>query len=200
MPQQGELEGDFNHGTLQGAFFCALQGVYSMFGVRKKEMTRDSRFLFWWRWLVIATCIVLLFGLSMVVLPGSTQTLFNFVYLSSPHGAPIFSESAINYIKFISAVLGSVMFGWSIALLYILFGSFRRRQMEGWKTIAASLVAWCIPDTALSLWYGFSQNAVLNLIMLGLFVIPLIATYRIIKETPNQGVQGTPAGAGAPDA
>ncbi len=146
----------------------------------------DARFLFWWRWLVVATCMVLLFGLSMVVLPGPTQRMFNYIYLSSPHGTAIFGETAIAYIEFISAVLGAVMFGWSIALIYILFGAFRRKQMEGWRTIAVSLVAWFIPDTAFSLWSGFSQNAVLNLLMLAIFVVPLAATYGIITATPNK--------------
>ncbi len=153
-----------------------------------KEKTMDSRFLLWWRWLVVATWIVLIFGLSMVVLPGPTQKLFNYIYLSSPSGAPMFSESATAYIKFVSAVLGAVMFGWSIALLYVLYGTFRRRQMEGWRTISASLVAWFIPDTAFSLYSGFWQNAVLNVLMLVVFALPLAATYSIFKATPNKAL------------
>ncbi len=150
-------------------------------------MTIDSRFLLWWRWLVVATWIVLIFGLSMVVLPGPTQELFNYIYLSSPSGAPMFPESAIAYIKFISAVLGAVMSGWSIVLLCVLHGPFRRRQMEGWRTISASLAAWFILDTGFSLYSGFWQNAVLNVLMLVIFALPLAATYSIFKETPNKG-------------
>jgi len=148
----------------------------------------EQRFVFWWWWLVAVTGAVLVFGLSMVVLPGPTQQLFNFIYLSSPHGSPIFGEAAGTYIKFISAVLGATMFGWSIALLYVLFGSFRRGQIEGWRTITVSVGAWFVPDTAYSLWSGFSQNAVLNIILLGMFVIPLAATFKTFKRPPNQAL------------
>ncbi len=146
----------------------------------------DQKLNFWWRWLVIATCAILVFGLSMVLLPESTQKLFNYIYLSSPHGSPPFGESATSYITFISAVLGAVMSGWSVALLYVLFGPFRRREIEGWRTLTVSLVAWFIPDTAFSLWSGFWQNAVLNAIIFVLFVIPLAATYEMFKEPTNR--------------
>lgn len=146
----------------------------------------EPRLLFWWRWLVVATCAVLVFGLSMVLLPEPTQKLFNYLYLSSPQGSATFGKAAVAYITFLSAVLGAVMFGWSVALLYILLGPFRRRQIEGWRTLAVSLVAWFIPDTAFSLWSGFWQNAVLNTIMLVLFLIPLAATYAMFKTPPNR--------------
>ena len=151
---------------------------------RKNKM--EKRFVFWWRWLVVATGAVLFFGLGMVVLPGPTQQLFNFIYLSSPHGNAIFGEAAVDYIKFVSAVLGATIFGWSIALLYVLFGSFRRGQIEGWRTITFSVGAWFIPDTAFSLWSGFWQNAVLNTILLCLFAVPLAATFGKFKRPPNE--------------
>lgn len=43
----------------------------------------QKKLLFWRRWLVIVTCGVLVFGISMVIFPGTTQAVFNYVYLSS---------------------------------------------------------------------------------------------------------------------
>ena len=134
--------------------------------------------LFWWRWLLVVTIGVLVFGISLVVLPGPTQQLFNLLIFSSTQGNPAFDEAAIAYVTFICAVLGSTMFGWAIALLYALFGPFRRGQAEGWRMVAVSLVAWFIPDTAFSLWSGFWQNAVLNVAFAVAFAIPLAATYK----------------------
>ncbi len=145
--------------------------------------------LFWWRWLIITTCGVLAFGLSMVILPGPTQTMFNYLYLSSPQGKPVFAENAVAYISFISAVLGAVMFAWSITFLYVLYGPFRRGEKEGWRTLAVSLTAWFIPDTAFSLWSGFWQNAILNIILFTLFAIPLMATYNIFRDSTNRVLQ-----------
>lgn len=43
--------------------------------------------------------------------------------------------------------------------------------------IAASLLAWFLPDTGFSLWSGFWQNALFNLGFAVLFLVPLAATY-----------------------
>ncbi len=149
----------------------------------------QKKLLFWRKWLIISTCGVLAFGLSMVILPGPTQAMFNYMYLSTPPGMPVFSENAAAYIAFISAVLGAVMFAWSITFLYVLNGPFRRGEKEGWRTLAVSLVAWFIPDTAFSLWSGFWQNAVLNVILATLFAIPLVATYSMFRGAPDRSLQ-----------
>lgn len=73
---------------------------------------------------------------------------------------------------FISTVLGAVMIGWSVVLLFALFGPFRRGQLEGWRMVTVSLAAWFNPDTAFSLLSGFWQNAVLNCVMALLFTVP----------------------------
>ncbi len=147
----------------------------------------QKNLLFWWRWLVIATCAVLVFGLSMVILPGPTQKMFNYIYLSSPQGKSIFAEDAAAYITFISAVLGAVMFAWSTTFLYVLYGPFRRGEKEGWRTVAVSLVAWFIPDTTFSLWSGFWQNAILNTLLFALFAVPLVATYNMFGGRNTNG-------------
>lgn len=139
----------------------------------------DRRFLFWWRWLVVATGIVFLFGLSLVVLPGLAQKAFNLLYFSSTQGNTEFAEDAVDYITFVCAVLGAVMCGWAITLLYAIFGPFRHRLIEGWRMVAVPMLVWFIPDTAFSLYSGFWQNAVLNTVLLVLFAIPLVATYKV---------------------
>lgn len=146
----------------------------------------QKKLIFWWEWLIITTWGVLAFGLSMVILPGRTQKVFNYIYFSSPQGRPVFSENAVAYITFISAVLGAVMFAWSITFLYVLYGPFRRGEKEGWRTLTVSLIAWFIPDTAFSLWSGFWQNAILNILLLALFAVPLVATRNMFRNTTSQ--------------
>ncbi len=145
----------------------------------------NNAYLFWWRWLVLAACGVLLFGLSFVVLPDLTQRFFNLLLFSSTQRNPAFSDAAVAYITLAYAVLGAVMFGWAIALLYALFGPFRRGLREGWNAVAVSLAAWFIPDTTFSLRSGFWQNAALNLVFAVLFAIPLVATYKAFHGRPT---------------
>jgi hypothetical protein len=69
------------------------------------------------------------------------------------------------------------MFGWGLALLLVVRGPFARGAREGWLIVAVSVAAWFVPDTAFSMWAGFWQNAVLNVVFLALFAAPLAATY-----------------------
>ena len=48
--------------------------------------------------------------------------------------------------------------------------------------MVVSLLAWFVPDTALSLLSGFWQNAALNLVFAVLFALPLAATSGAFNE------------------
>jgi hypothetical protein len=132
---------------------------------------------FWWRWLIVATIFVLITGIAMVVTPEPVSRMFSLI-LSSPKNEDIFGASARAYLMLFQGVLGATMIGWSMALLLVAMGPFRRGLREGWTIIAVSMAAWYIFDTSFSLWTGFWMNAVLNTGFLILFAIPLAATYR----------------------
>lgn len=129
---------------------------------------------FWWRWLIVATVFVLITGIAMVVTPEPVSRMFSLI-LSSPQSEDM---SARAYLLLFQGVLGATMIGWSMALLLVAMGPFRRGLREGWTIIALSMAAWFIPDTSFSLWTGFWMNAVLNTVFLVLFAIPLAGTYR----------------------
>ena len=145
----------------------------------------DTKTKFWWQWLVVVTVIVSLFGISMVIMPELIRQFFSLVIFSSPGIIGSFGSPAVSYITLTHGVLGAVMFGWGVALLFILFGSFRRGAREGWLTVAVSVTAWFVPDTIFSLWTGFWMNAILNTIFVLAFAIPLIATYRSFADNRN---------------
>lgn len=134
--------------------------------------------LFWQRWLIVTTVFVITVSIAMVAIPVPILRLFSLLYYSSPEKIATFGAPAVAFVLLLQGVLGGVMFGWGVALLLVLLGPFRRGSREGWTIIAASLAAWFIPDTTYSLWSGFWQNAVFNLVFLVFFVIPLVATRR----------------------
>ena len=145
-------------------------------------MQITTRFFFWWRWLIVITLGIMIFGIAMVLAPALTRQFFALLLYSSPDALSSFGAPAIAYITLLHGVLGSVMFGWGVALLYILRGPFRRGYREGWRMLLVSLAAWFIPDTAFSLWAGFWPNAALNGVIALLYFIPLVASYRAFKE------------------
>jgi len=133
---------------------------------------------FWVRWLVTVTLGVMVFGLALVVAPGFAREGFSLLVYGDRHQIATFGTRAAQYIGLVHAVLGAVMFGWGIALLLVVRGLFARGAREGWQIVAVSVAAWFVPDTSFSLWSGFWQNAVLNLVFIVLFAIPLAGTYQ----------------------
>lgn len=133
---------------------------------------------FWVRWLVVVTLGVMVFGLLLVVAPGLAREGFSLLIYGDGQQIATFGSRATQYIGLVHAVLGAVMFGWGVALLLVVRGLFARGTREGWQIVAVSVAAWFVPDTTFSLWSGFWQNAVLNLVFITLFAIPLAATYQ----------------------
>jgi hypothetical protein len=139
-------------------------------------------FRLWWYWLVIVTCGVTIFSISLVILPDFMQLFFNAMLFSSSQAHTTFGEIAYSYIKFLYGILGAVMVGWSVALLFILAGPFYRGQREAWYAITVSVLVWFMLDSSLSISAGFWQNAVFNTMFLIFFAIPLVATYRYFQK------------------
>jgi len=143
--------------------------------------------VFWFRWLSAVICGVMLFGISMMLAPDLIRRFFGLLIYGSGNGIESrFGNDAVAYITLVHGVLGAVMFGWGMALLPVLLGPFRRGSREGWLILAVSVAAWFFPDTLFSLVTGFWQNAVLNIGMAFMFVVPLAATYRVFKNKQNE--------------
>jgi len=126
----------------------------------------------------MVTIGVMVFGLLLVVAPRFARESFSLLVYGDTKKIAAFGSEAVEYIALVHAVLGAVMFGWGLALLLVVRGLFARGAREGWQIIAVSAAAWFLPDTTFSLWSGFWQNAVLNLVFIVLFAAPLAATYR----------------------
>lgn len=130
---------------------------------------------FWWRLLVAVTASLMMFGLILVVMPDFTLQGFSLLMYASAEHVTTFGSEAVAYIKLVTAVLGAVMFGWGVTLMFLALGPLRRGSKDAWRMFVVSLAAWFLPDTAYSLLSGFWQNAVLNAGFALMFAIPLAA-------------------------
>lgn len=113
-----------------------------------------------------------------MVAPDIPRRLLSALVFGRPTQAYAFSAAAMHYITFINGVVGAVMVGWSVALLLIVVGPFRRGERWAWQAVAVSLLAWFVPGTLFSAWSGVMRNVVFNCLFIIVFAIPLIATYR----------------------
>lgn len=119
--------------------------------MRKSELPST----FWLQWLLATTVGVMAFGLVLVLAPDLTRQGFSLLVYANTERISTFGADAVAYISLLHAVLGSVMFGWGVALLFVVRGLFARGASEGWHIIAVSILLWFVPDTAFSLWSGF---------------------------------------------
>jgi hypothetical protein len=134
------------------------------------------------RWLVAVTLGVMAASLGMILAPGPTLEVFSALTYQSPDVIARFGQRSVEYITLMHAILGSVMLGWSTALLIVVTGPFRRREYHGWWILTVSVFVWFVPDTLVSLVYGFWQNAMLNVVVALFYAIPLAAIYRDFRE------------------
>jgi hypothetical protein len=132
--------------------------------------------LIWTNWLLVVSMGVMAFGLILVLAPALAMQGFSLLVYAEPARIASFGTEPARYIALSHAVLGSIMVGWGAALVMVTRALFAKGAPTGWSIIAFSVGAWVVPDTAYSLLSGFWQNAILNVIFLILFAIPLIAT------------------------
>jgi len=138
--------------------------------------------LLWVNWLLAVSAGVVLFGVVLVVAPGFALQSFSRLVYGDAARLGGFGSEAARYISLAHAVLGAVMVGWGTALVLVVRSLVASGSMLGWRLVAVSVLAWFIPDTAYSLWSGYWQTAVLNLVFAVLFLVPLVATHASCRE------------------
>ena len=117
---------------------------------------------FWINYLSILAILVLLFGISMAVVPLVWRDIFNFLVFADNDFPQSFSVEAINYIRLTLSIAGAVMAGWMFVILQIIRGPLKSGEKWAWNATFYSLALWFIIDSSYSLYLGFPENALLN--------------------------------------
>jgi len=135
-------------------------------------------FNFWQKWLVGVGVYHVVFGLVLAFFGQSAlmDMLINQYY------DPIFwpdnevSQGATHYKNWSTSVLGSVVASWGIFIAFLAYYPFKLREKWAWSCISVAVTLWFVVDTAWSLYFHITINAVFNSITLALFVVPLLLT------------------------
>jgi hypothetical protein len=120
-------------------------------------------------------------GIALTILPVGAGRLFRLLVYGRRYPGT-FTGEAIDYLRFVYAVLGATRAGWAMLMALILFGPFRRRERWSWWALAVSFIVWFVADTAASLAAGFPENALLNTVIAVAFVPGLALTYQEMDE------------------
>jgi hypothetical protein len=134
-------------------------------------------FLFWQRWMLTLSIIIVAFGLGMALLNGTPVfDLLNRQVDPAFWGAQPLPAQALAFRGWAYGVLGATMAGWGVFFVFLAYVPFRRKEKWAWYCFAAGLLVWYVPDTITSLTSGVVFNAVFNSILLALVALPLFFT------------------------
>jgi len=123
---------------------------------------------------------LVLFGLALALFNQSLifETLFHSNVDPVFWGAGAVPRSALDFRRWVYAVLGATVAGWGAFLTFLAHYAFRRRELWAWNCVLVGMLVWYLPDTILSMRSGVVFNAVFNTILLILVMSPLAFTRR----------------------
>lgn len=135
-------------------------------------------FSFWQKWLVGIASLLILLGLDMVFFHNTPlfDALFNRQIDHVFWGTAVPASAFQLFQGWIYGVLGATSVGWGIFIIFIAQVPFRQRQSWAWACMAWGIGSWFVLDTAVSLFYHVTFNALFNTFFFILAILPLIFT------------------------
>lgn len=140
------------------------------------------RFRFWRNWLLAAGAAQVPFGLALAflglerILPAYHRAMCRAIW-----DGPTVPETARLFHDWLFAVLGATLAGWGALVAWIAYGPLARGERWAWRAVAASLLLWFVPDTAMSAYYGVRPNVWFNLAALAALGAPLLGLRREMR-------------------
>ena len=139
---------------------------------------------FWDRWLFLVGWLLVVFGLLLGFLNQTPlfDRAFNHQINSVfwPNGVP--AESIEQFQSWIYGVLGVTVSGWGVFIVFLACHPFAKRERWARNCIFAGITLWYIADTAISLYFGVTFNAVINSAIVVLVYVPLVATWKDFRK------------------
>ncbi|MBN1822841.1 MAG: hypothetical protein JW803_00830 [Endomicrobiales bacterium] len=131
-------------------------------------------FLLWQRLILLGGIFTVIMGMAMSLF-GNTGPFIVYEKLVNPvfwpSGAP---EGVAFFQRWVYGVVGAVMAGWGVFIVFIAQVPFLKKENWAWQCIFWGMTVWYVPDTLLSVWYGVYFNAVLNTVMYLFVLVPLL--------------------------
>ncbi len=145
----------------------------------------------WCNWLTVVIIGIALFGVVLVIFPGLTHELFNWIAFLGDRPKLLGDPEVVGYLSFVYGVLGAVMLGWSAVFYYIVRGPFRAGESWSWYALAVPITVWFGVDSVHSVVSGFWPNAVFNAGFFIAFGVPLVATFTSFGPQSNPALNRT---------
>lgn len=138
---------------------------------------------FWRNWLTVWCGLVVAFGVLLLTTAFAATDGLAMAVIDLMNGQdPIVVTGPL---RFAFALMGAVSLGWGLTLL-IAFHAAHLLSTHGhtvWRSISGAILAWYVIDSGLSVATGFALNAVSNTILLILYLVPIVRTGVLHRET-----------------
>lgn len=131
----------------------------------------------WQAWLTAWAAGVVVFGLILYGL-GFAATSAPAAAVFALFGNPLPAEPD-RFLRFAVSLMGAVTAGWGVTLA-IAFRAIGRLsgadQMQAWRWLTLGTLGWYAIDSLASWTNGFDANVVSNTVVLGLYLVPVVAS------------------------
>lgn len=139
------------------------------------------------RWTTVVAVAVAGYGISMVLAPPLAGELFDALGFGMRE-AGITDGPARSYVLFLFGVLGAVIVGWMVLIAAVASAASATGAPWAWRALTASLSAWFMLDTGVSLVVGEWQHALFNVAFLAALALPLLLWRRAERGSAAQAL------------
>ena len=145
-----------------------------------------ERFSFWQRWLFIVGLLISVFGIMMAFFTGTVLfELFDNQINPVFWGTNEIAEATKSFQRWSYGVTGSAMASWGIFVAFIAHYPLRRKERWAWNCLLVGLLVWFLVDTFITLKFQVYFNAIFNVGLLALVLLPLIFTRMEMTQGRN---------------
>jgi hypothetical protein len=138
------------------------------------QTTSSGQFLFWQRWLFVFSLAFIVFGLALALFNGTPMfDLLNRQVDPAFWGTEEIPMETLVFQRWIYGVAGATMSSWGVLLAYIIYYPLRRREKWAWNCLAIGMLAWFLPDFAVSLYFGVFFNMIFSTLCVTVIFFPL---------------------------
>lgn len=132
-------------------------------------------FNFWYRWIITASFLIFVLGLGIIV--TNYTSLFDNLFTTQVNqifwNTQTVPAETKAFEQFAYGLMGAMMIGWGIMMTYVASHPFRKQEQWAWHCFTWSVVFWFITDVTVSLYHQVHINAIIDVILVLLFIIPL---------------------------
>lgn len=136
------------------------------------------------RWLVFVFALQAGFGLLLALFGPQflLGQMYN-SYLEALIHRPDLPSQFLFFHRWVFAVIGSTIASWAVAMAFVTFYPFARRERWAWTCVFLSLIVWFPLDTSASAVFKVWPNVYVNVALMLSILIPLLATRKEFTAT-----------------